>query len=322
MHESDGAAGPEGGVSARSGVDVVIAGESFYVLVFAGTVIIAGLAAASALVLLPLRATRGSLPLNGLVLGGLTVALSLCGLARLPTLYAALCRRGALQVALAALAAALVSLVFPLRSQLWWPACALIMVLAVVASFRRVVGCCLAVLVCNLGAHILEGDLARTPAVAIVGLWVGFFFWSALVSTVVGQLAAYVIMRASVPGGEPPSLPPALTAGAIQSSEQRLPPPAEAKIPIDWAACPEPAHGAHREGLARLTPRELEVLALVIDGLDQRQIAACLSITTRQVRRHVSNACARAGCRSDNQLAALAVRTGALPSRLTSRPRR
>jgi DNA-binding NarL/FixJ family response regulator len=79
-----------------------------------------------------------------------------------------------------------------------------------------------------------------------------------------------------------------------------------------------PAHRpAENGGLDRLTSRELEVLALLVDGLQQQEIAEALSISTRQVRRHVASACERTGVRNDNQLATLAVRVGLFRSRVT-----
>jgi DNA-binding CsgD family transcriptional regulator len=47
-----------------------------------------------------------------------------------------------------------------------------------------------------------------------------------------------------------------------------------------------------------LTPREREVLALVADGLSDRQIAAKLVLSEHTVHRHMSNVLAKPGCTS------------------------
>jgi DNA-binding NarL/FixJ family response regulator len=54
---------------------------------------------------------------------------------------------------------------------------------------------------------------------------------------------------------------------------------------------------------AALTPRELEIAALVRDGLTNRQIAALLVVSDRTVATHVSNALGKLSLRSRTQLA-------------------
>ena len=52
-----------------------------------------------------------------------------------------------------------------------------------------------------------------------------------------------------------------------------------------------------------LTPRQLEVAALVADGLTDREIAAALYIATRTAESHVEQILARLGYRSRAQVA-------------------
>jgi DNA-binding NarL/FixJ family response regulator len=58
----------------------------------------------------------------------------------------------------------------------------------------------------------------------------------------------------------------------------------------------------------RLTPRELEVLELLVDGRAQTEIADLLSISPRTVGKHVEHILAKLGVRSRAQAIALAVR--------------
>ena len=65
--------------------------------------------------------------------------------------------------------------------------------------------------------------------------------------------------------------------------------------------------------LGRLTARQLQVLALLADGLRYREVAACLSISDGQVQRHVARAVARVGVSNAAELVAVAVSEGLVP---------
>jgi serine-type D-Ala-D-Ala carboxypeptidase/endopeptidase (penicillin-binding protein 4) len=67
--------------------------------------------------------------------------------------------------------------------------------------------------------------------------------------------------------------------------------------------CPEPA----RE---ELTPRQREVLSLLVEGLDNRAIAARLAISERTARAHVSELLQRLGASNRTQAAVAAVQRG------------
>jgi DNA-binding NarL/FixJ family response regulator len=71
-----------------------------------------------------------------------------------------------------------------------------------------------------------------------------------------------------------------------------------------------PGDGRADDTLARLTPREREVLAGVARGLSNRAIAEELGITERTARTHVSNILAKLGLSSRTQAALLAVERG------------
>ena len=74
-----------------------------------------------------------------------------------------------------------------------------------------------------------------------------------------------------------------------------------------------------RSGTARrpsLTPRQREVLELIVEGLDNAQIAARLGVSERTVRAHVSNVLARTGAGNRTQAAVAAVQRGWLAALL------
>ena len=61
-----------------------------------------------------------------------------------------------------------------------------------------------------------------------------------------------------------------------------------------------------------ITPREREVLELLVRGLTNRQIAATLSITEKTAEGHVSNILAKLGVASRGQAAGYAIANGLL----------
>jgi DNA-binding NarL/FixJ family response regulator len=63
-----------------------------------------------------------------------------------------------------------------------------------------------------------------------------------------------------------------------------------------------------RQALSRLTPRELEVLQLLADGLDSRAIAEKLHITVRTHRNHVASILSKLGVHSQLQALVFALR--------------
>jgi DNA-binding NarL/FixJ family response regulator len=59
-----------------------------------------------------------------------------------------------------------------------------------------------------------------------------------------------------------------------------------------------------------LTPRDLEVIGLVADGLSNDEIGRSLGITSKSVEAHISRIFARTGVRSRTELATTAIRQG------------
>lgn len=62
-----------------------------------------------------------------------------------------------------------------------------------------------------------------------------------------------------------------------------------------------------------LTAREVEVVALVVDGLTNPEIGTRLHISARTVQSHVAAAMRKLGARSRTQLAVTALRSGLVP---------
>jgi DNA-binding NarL/FixJ family response regulator len=65
-----------------------------------------------------------------------------------------------------------------------------------------------------------------------------------------------------------------------------------------------------RRRIERLTPRELEILQLLADGLDGRRVAARLYISPRTQRNHMANILSKLGLHSQLQAVLFALRHG------------
>lgn len=322
------------------GAEIVELSERFYRGSFLGITALVGVAALAALVLLPLRAGPGGVPIAGVIGAGVLVVATPFAMWRTESLYRALRARLSAQLGVVLFAAALVAAVFPLRSQLWWPSCTLLMLVAVIAPIGRVLGYCVAVLAINLLAHLLSGDLGRTPAVSIIGLWIGYIFWALTIAAVTDQLAANLMRLNSssdpprtaarrvwswsadrpANAGEAGSLTatslagdePDRASGRLEPSQGSTVVAGEEDVVEATGLPPEVASSADGR-LGRLTARQLQVLALLADGLRYREVAACLSISDGQVQRHVARAVARVGVGNAAELVAVAVSEGLIP---------
>ena len=284
------------------GPELVEVSEDYYGGVFLGAIVFVSLASIFALALMPTRnSAPSSLPPVTVVLAALIVVAAPFALRYAAPLYRLLRRRPRLELVIVAAAAALVA--YPLRSELWWPSCGLLMLLAMLAPLPRALVYCFAVLLANLVAHVVAGDLDETPAVAIIGLWIGLVFWTTMFGVITDRLACEAL-RSNMPDEAAPAGP--VRVQATVEVQQ----PAE---DVGGTSRPVPVVDPARIA-NRLTARQLQVAVLIASGVRYRDIAACLSISERQVQRHVGDATRRLRVKTAAELAAVIVALGIVPA--------
>lgn len=290
------APGSNGDALICSGAEGVELSERFYRGIFVGCLVFIGLGSLAALALLPLREPVGVAASPTIALTAALVLLTPVGVRRSRDLYLLLRREPRWELLLVAVAAALVA--YPLRSELWWPSCALLMLVGTLAPLQRTAAYCLAVVLINLAAHAIAGDLDDTPVVTITGLWVGFGFWSAAFALSTDRLAGHILRLQHTPAPAQRDARLRVNATVVSSS----PTPSNSEDGSGISAAPE----ATPSQLDALTFRQLQVVSLLGDGLRYAEVAASLGISTRQVQRHVTHAIARLGVSNANELVAVA----------------
>ncbi len=80
-----------------------------------------------------------------------------------------------------------------------------------------------------------------------------------------------------------------------------------------FASLPNPAVVPQQTLLRKLTARELQVLTLMVSGLDRHGIAERLSQSPNTVRTHIRNVTAKLDCHSALEAVAVALRAGLRP---------
>jgi len=297
----------------RSGAELVGIAEVFRRKAFVGGILTVGASALVALLLLPVRRSAAEVdPLTPTVLLTVAIAVAAPLAARHPSgLYHILRHRPAARALLVLLAAAL--LCQPLRSELWWPSCALLMLLATVVSVPQALAACLPVLGANLLAHVAAGDLDETPAVAVLGLWIGFPFWVGSMALLTDRVARHLMLVrvravAAAPAAGRRDVHPwvHVSADAVAAPG---PEPSEHRAPLSSPPDPRPP----AKTLVTLSERQLEVVALLADGCRYAEIAAILGISTRQVERVAAGAVAVLGAENVAHLVAIATAEGLVP---------
>jgi DNA-binding NarL/FixJ family response regulator len=138
--------------------------------------------------------------------------------------------------------------------------------------------------------------------------------------------AVFGVLRAGVRGlvvrdGHAQDL--AVAVRAVARGEGMLSPAVTRRLIDEFAAGPN-SDRPRPEQLDELTPRELEVVALVASGLSNREIAERLVVTPATAKTHVSRALRKLDARDRAQLVTLAYETGLVvprPSHSAIRPR-
>ena len=304
-------ASPVGRDLVRCGAELVELSERFYRGIFVGGLCFVGMASVAALAFLPLRHSDASYTTATVVATAVLAIAAPLAVRRGGELYRLLRRHTAAQLALVLLATALV--VYPLHSELWWPSCALVMLVATLVPLRVALAYCLVVVLANLIAHLVWGDLSNTPPENIIGLWIGYVCWASAFAMFPERFAAYVIrLNTASPR---PDLPPRQVEvdAPVPSSATKSADPPETVV-ARMEVVPEPGIAGDSATRA-LTARQLQVVALLADGLRYDEVGACLDISERQVQRHVSDAINRLGLRNSNELVAIAVAKGLVPRR-------
>lgn len=295
----------------RSGAEVVELSERFYRGLFIGGLIFVGVASIAALAFLPLRESDAGYMTITVVTTALLVLVVPIAVWRASSLYRLLRRSQATRLAVVILAAALVA--YPLRSELWWPSCALVMLVAILVPLRVALAYCLIVLLANLAAHAVAGDLNDTPPETIIGLWIGYVFWSSAFALFTERFAAHVLRLNAT--STPVKLPPIHVDAVVDLGTVSMPFPAPMRDVSAQKSAGNSSDSPVAGAIHRLTAKQLQVIALLADGLRYVDVAACMAISERQVQRHVSDAVRRLGLRNSIELVAVAVSEGLVPRR-------
>jgi DNA-binding CsgD family transcriptional regulator len=138
---------------------------------------------------------------------------------------------------------------------------------------------------------------------------VGYFVW-ALVLSGLAESFTRLIMRMPQIQTSPSLAPPAQVVNLAGD------PPPSKPAPSDPSAVRESVP-ERVPSTVRLTARQLQVVALLADGLRANQIAQQLGIATSTVYRYVERAKERTGVASRGELVALAIREGLVPANTT-----
>ncbi len=96
----------------------------------------------------------------------------------------------------------------------------------------------------------------------------------------------------------------------IAAGEALLAPTVTRRLISEFARQRPPADSSRAARLARLTPRETQVLRLVADGLSNQEIAGRFTVTEETVKTHVSRILAKLGLRDRTQAVITAYETG------------
>lgn len=296
----------------RFGADLVHLTEELHIRLLALTLTMLGAAGALTVPLAQTNA-REHATVATAIFAALAIIASVSGLAHRRDVYCWLRARRAHQLAPGVVAAAMV-LADGSYSPSWWTAEALLLIVAAVADARTTllagVSTTAAYLAGTLlrGASLFPGGNSEYLTVAL----------SLTVMPVVARTIAEVLARFTLRLHQIE-----LQAAEAQRAPIRVHVPATPIQSDPDAAVVAPRHdertGKRRpwssaRGACRLTAKQLEVALLARDGLRQAEIAAALTISPRQVERHLEQARGRAGAATTAHLIAMLVTSGLGPA--------
>lgn len=95
----------------------------------------------------------------------------------------------------------------------------------------------------------------------------------------------------------------------VAAGDSWIDPAVAGKVIAALAALPEPAHGSSQL-LERLTPREVEVLTLLAQGLSSAEIKDHLVLSEATIKTHISRILLKTGSRDRTQAVVLAYQSG------------
>jgi DNA-binding CsgD family transcriptional regulator len=269
------------------GVQVVSLVEQVRLWIFRRSLALFMLVTLLSAMALPYRqAVSGDALARALIVAGAVAGATLVVLVCSRAAYRLLSGNRVAQGALVLVAAALVSAVFPLHSQLWLPACGVLCLLAFFVPLREIVVADLLVLIANLVAHAIGGDLGDVRPVAVIGLWVGIPFWTILFSIANEKVVDHILdlcLRQPVPHASP--------------------------LHVDaWVARSYEALPGVRRVAGRLTPKQKQAMLLLAVGSHNYEIAQRLGIKPRAVSGLISRSLKQTGAESKEELSAMLAR--------------
>ena len=294
-------AGAAGGLTFRRGSEVVAVAEALYLRLFVialGCMLfVCGLAIVVALA----RTHNASFErTTALALGlALPAALALRERARA---YRIIRRRPFLSLTPSLLALGALGADGVLYSPLSFPAAVCVAVPAFVCGRRWAVA---AATLISVGAITTATLLSGPGALSSVGQGAaGYFAWALVLA---GLAERFAQLAMQLPAAPLSRTPPAASIAAPGD-------PGDPTTSAQPAAPSAPTPGTHATlPDANLTARQIQVVALLADGLRADDIADHLGISTSTVYRHIERAKTRTRVASRSELIAVAIRNGVLP---------
>jgi DNA-binding NarL/FixJ family response regulator len=119
-------------------------------------------------------------------------------------------------------------------------------------------------------------------------------------------------------GGQPADLLSAIRL--VAAGDSLLAPSVTRRLIEAYVSEPEPKTAAIPDGLDELTPREHEVLLLIAQGNNNREIAESLVLSPLTAKTHVSRILMKLGARDRVQLVIMAYEAGLVPTGTPSAP--